>query len=195
MGDVPDGRSTDANGARMSNPEQCEEGPDQSGLVHDERRVADVLAIQDLVTSYAHAVDDGDWERWEALFLPDARIDYTSAGGIAGTPAELAAWMPEALSVFEFCLHSTSTHEIRFTGSETARGRVHVFNRNGVRFEGAAEIVDVGAVYVDTYARQGEVWRFSSRVEHTTYVTGGRFAAMIHDAAAAAETDLPTPFG
>jgi hypothetical protein len=171
---------------------------DQSGLVRDDGRGADVLAIQDLVTSYTHAVDDGDWRRWEALFLPDARIDYTSAGGIAGTPAELAAWMPEALSVFEFCLHFTSTHEVRFTGPETATGCVLVHARNGVRWEGEPEIVDVGAVYEDTYARRGDHWRFSSRVEHSTYVTGGRFAAVIRDAAAAAaaaETGHPAPFG
>jgi 3-phenylpropionate/cinnamic acid dioxygenase small subunit len=190
MGDVPGERSTEANGARMTDREQ----PDQSGVVHDERRVADVLAIQDLVTPYAHAVDDGDWRRWEALFLPDARIDYTSAGGIAGTPAELAVWMPEAMAVFEFCLHSVSTHEIRFTGPDTARGRVHVFNRNGVRHEGEPEIVDVGAVYVDTYARDGDRWRFSSRIEHTTYITGGSFATIVRDAAVAGAQG-PGPFG
>jgi hypothetical protein len=170
-------------------------GVDQNGVVHDADSVADVLAIQDLVTSYAYAVDDRDWQRWEALFLPDARIDYTSAGGIAGTPAELAAWMPDALSVFEFCLHSTSTHEIRFTGPDTASGRVHVFNRNGVRREGEAEIVDVGAVYEDTYARDGDRWRFASRVEHTTYMTGGGFAAMIRNAATATSSKRPPPFG
>jgi hypothetical protein len=175
----------------MSNDRDVE----QSGLVRDDRRVADLLAIQDLVTSYAHAVDDGDWQRWEALFLPDARIDYTSAGGIAGTPAQLVAWMPQALSVFEFCLHFTSTHEVRFTGPDAATGRVLVHSRNGVRWEGEPEIVDVGAVYEDTYARRGDHWRFSGRVEHTTSVTGGRFAAIIRDAAAGASTGRPVPFG
>lgn len=166
------------------------------GTIHDPGRVADLLAIQDLSTSYAHAVDDRDWVRWEALFEPGALIDYRSAGGIAGTPAEVAAWMPDAMAVFEFCLHTTSTREIRFTGADTARGRVHVFNRNGVRWEGEAEIVDVGAVYVDTYARTGDRWRFTSRIEHTTYITGGKFAEMVRSlAAAAADTDRPPPFG
>ena len=168
---------------------------DQTGRVHDPEGVADILAIQDLVIAYAHAVDDGDWERWEALFLPDAHIDYTSAGGIAGTPAELAAWMPEALAVFEFCLHSTSTHEIRFTGPTTATGRVHVFNRNGVRHQDETEIVDVGAVYEDRYERSGRTWRFARRVEHTTYITGGPFAAAIRDAAAATAANGAAPFG
>ena len=170
-------------------------GIDQDGVVHDPGRVADVLAIQDLATSYAHAVDDRDWQRWEALFLTDALIDYTSAGGIAGSPAELAAWMPDALAVFEFCLHSTSTHEIRFTGPDSATGRVHVFNRNGARWNGQPEIVDVGAVYQDTYARVGDGWRFAKRVEHTIYITGGKFAEMIRDAAAATRTDGTPLFG
>jgi len=165
------------------------------GRVLDPAGVADRLAIQDLATAYAHAVDDRDWPRWEALFLPDARIDYTSAGGIAGTPAELAAWMPAALAAFEFCLHSTSTHEIRLTGPDTATGRVHVFNRNGARWEGQPEIVDVGAVYEDTYARDGDRWRFASRVEHTSYITGSKFAEMIRNAAAASRTDGTRPFG
>lgn len=168
---------------------------DRDGTVHGADRVADVLAIQDLVTSYAYAVDDRDWQRWQALFLPDAHIDYTSAGGIAGSPAELAAWMPDALSIFEFCLHSSSTHEIRFTGPDTANGRVHVFNRNGVHWEGAREIVDVGAVYEDNYARDDDRWRFASRVEHTTYATGGRFAAMIREAATTAPSTRTPPFG
>ena len=43
------------------------------GRVPDPGRVADHLAIQDLATSYAHAVDDRDWVRWEALFVPETK--------------------------------------------------------------------------------------------------------------------------
>lgn len=168
--------------------DETDEGSD--GRVHPPERVADVWAIQDLANAYAYAVDDLDWPRWQALFLPDARIDYTSAGGIEGSPAELAAWMPGALSVFTFCMHTTATHEIRFTGADTASGRVHVFNRNGVVWEGKSEIVDVGAVYHDTYQRVGNAWRFASRVEHTKYMTGGAFADVIR---ATAPRDARTP--
>ena len=115
-------------------------GQGADGRIHQPERVADLMAIQDLATSYAHAVDDLDWPRWQALFLPDAHIDYTSAGGIEGTPAELAAWMPEALSIFTFSMHTTSTHEIRFTGPDTATGRVHVVNRNGVHWEASPRV-------------------------------------------------------
>jgi len=170
-------------------------GSGADGRVLDPARVADHLAIQDLATAYAYAVDDRDWQRWESLFLPDALVDYTSAGGVSGTPAEVAAWMPGAMAVFAFCLHTTSTHEIRFTGPDRADGRVHVFNRNGVEWEGASELFDVGAIYHDTYARIGSRWRFSSRIEHTVCLGGGNFAAMILGMAAATATDRPPPFG
>jgi len=169
--------------------------PRDDGRVLESNRLADHLAIQDLVTSYAHAVDDRDWGRWESLFLPEARIDYTSAGGIEGSPAELARWMPRAMATFTFCMHSTSTHEIRFTGPDSATGRVHVFNRNGAEWEGRAEIVDVGAVYEDSYLRVGGTWRFASRIEHTRYITGGAFADLIRTAAEATRDDHSTPFG
>lgn len=152
---------------------------DGDGAVLDPDRVADHLAIQDLATAYAHALDDRDWDRWAALFTPEARIDYTAAGGIAGTPAELRAWMPGALAVFTFTLHTTATHEIRFTGADTATGRVHVFNRNGAEWEGVSEIVDVSAVYHDAYRRAGDAWRITSRAEQTLCVAGGKLAEVI----------------
>ena len=173
-----------------------DDAPRDDGRVLDPGRVADHLAIQDLATSYAHAVDDRDWVRWEALFVPGGLVDYTSSAGIAGTPAEVAAWMPGAMSVFAFTLHTTATHEIRFTGPDTATGRVHVFNRNGVEWEGTPELFDVGAVYEDTYVRTGDVWRIASRIERSSYMGGGRFADMILGMARDAATgDRPAPFG
>lgn len=158
--------------------------PDQDGAVLDAARQADVLAIRDLAISYGHAVDDRDWTRFEALFVPGAAIDYTESGGMSGTPAEVAAWMPDAMSLFTWCLHSVLTHEIRFTGEDTATGRVHLFNRNGLVWEGESELLDVGGVYLDDYVRVGAHWRFRARTEHVLYLEGGRFAAVVRELAA-----------
>ncbi|MCC5954141.1 MAG: nuclear transport factor 2 family protein [Acidimicrobiia bacterium] len=165
------------------------------GAVPDPQGLADRAAITDLVVAYAHAVDDRDWERWEALFIPDALVDYRSAGGIAGTPAEVARWMPEAMAVFTFCLHSVSTHEIRFASPQEALGRVHVFNRNGVEWEGEHELVDVSATYHDRYVRVADRWWFAERIEHTHVITGGAFADLARGAAVAANPDGPHPIG
>ena len=171
------------------------EAPDGDGAVLPAHRLADRLAVEDLVTAYAYAVDDRDWQRWEMLFTPDGFVDYTRAGGIAGTPAEVAAWMPGAMSAFRFCLHTTSTHLVRFTGADTATGRVHVFNRNGVEWKGIPELFDVGAVYDDAYVRVDGSWRISQRIEHTAYVTGGGFADMIRTMINDPSGGLPPIFG
>ena len=43
----------------------------------------DRLAVDEVITDYAVAVDDGDWSLYRSLFTPDGRADYRSAGGCA----------------------------------------------------------------------------------------------------------------
>ena len=165
------------------------------GVVLGEDRLADKAAIEDLAISYAYAVDDRDWSRWEALFLPGGLVDYTRAGGIKGSPSEVAEWMVGAMAAFAFCLHTTATHEIRFTGPDAAVGRVHVFNRNGVEWQGRLELFDVGAWYDDAYLRMGDSWRIASRIEHTMYMTGGSFSDMVRNMINDPSSGLPRVFG
>ena len=165
------------------------------GRVPSPSRQADILAIQDLVVAYGFAVDDRDWPRWTALFTDDATLDYTHSGGIAGTIGEVAAWMPEAMPMFAWSLHSVLTHEIRFTGENTARGRVHLFNRNGVEWKGHLEFCDVGGLYLDEYSRSGDRWQFTRRAEQSHYIAGGEFAAVVRDLAATTAPDKPPPMG
>ncbi len=153
-----------------------------------EDRLADRAAIQDLAIAYGYAVDDRDWERWGALFLQDAWIDYTSAGGIAGSRDELVEWMPNATAAFKMCMHSVLTHEIHFTAGDQARGRLHLFNRNEVEWNGELELLDVGGVYEDEYRKIGDTWKFASRVERCTYISGGGFAEMLRGIVADART-------
>ena len=165
------------------------------GTVPGPARQGDVLAIRDLAIAYGFAVDDRDWNRWESLFTSDARIDYSQSGGITGTPEQIAAWLPGAMSVFAWSLHSILTHEIRFTGADTAAGRVHLVNRNGVEWEGTRELCDIGGVYLDEYRRAGDSWRFTSRVESIRYITGGAFAALVRELAAKASPSGIRPYG
>lgn len=169
--------------------------PGFDGRVPSPERRADLLAIGDLITSYGFAVDDRDWPRWQALFTDDATLDYTHSGGMAGGIAEVAAWMPEALAAFTWSLHSVYTHEIRFTGADTATGRVHLFNRNGIEWNGSMEICDIGGLYLDEYRRVGDAWRFTRREERSHYITGGEFAAVVRELATTTAPDKPPPTG
>lgn len=154
------------------------------GAIADPARAADEAAIRDLAVAYAHAVDDRDWDRWTALFTPDAHIDYRASGGIAGPIGEVAAWMPDALGVFTWTMHSVGTHEIRFEGADRATGRAHLWNVNGVEWEGRSERLDIIGLYLDDYVRIGDSWRFARRAERIHEIAGGEFAAMVRDLAA-----------
>ncbi|MEU7280092.1 nuclear transport factor 2 family protein [Streptomyces sp. NPDC045431] len=55
--------------------------------------VMDRLAIDEVITGYAVALDDADWPGYRELFTPDGRADYRGAGGIEGAAAEVADWL------------------------------------------------------------------------------------------------------
>ena len=56
---------------------------------------------------------------------------------------------------------------------------MHLVNRNGLEWEGQAELVDIFGLYLDDYVRVGDRWRFATRRERILSVTGGRFADVV----------------
>ncbi|WP_097870443.1 nuclear transport factor 2 family protein [Streptomyces sp. rh34] len=67
--------------------------------------VMDRLAIDEVITGYAVAVDDGAWSDYGALFTPDGRADYRGAGGVEGPAGETARWLEESLRLFPVRQH------------------------------------------------------------------------------------------
>jgi hypothetical protein len=72
----------------------------EGGSVLDTRQLSDRIEIADLLTTYTRAVDTGEWDLLDAVFTPDARIDYTATGGIQGAFPEVKAWLAEILPAF-----------------------------------------------------------------------------------------------
>ncbi|MFE5541529.1 nuclear transport factor 2 family protein [Streptomyces sp. NPDC056492] len=75
--------------------------------------VMDRMAIDEVVTGYAVAVDDGDWSAYRALFTPAGRADYSSAGGIEGPAAEVSDWLAETMKLFPVRQHLIVNRLIR----------------------------------------------------------------------------------
>ncbi|MEV7404772.1 nuclear transport factor 2 family protein [Streptomyces sp. NPDC091267] len=67
--------------------------------------VMDRLSIDAVITGYAVAVDDGEWKDYQALFTPDGRADYRTAGGIEGPAAEVAQWLSQTMLLFPVRQH------------------------------------------------------------------------------------------
>jgi hypothetical protein len=64
------------------------------------QEISDRLEIQDLLSRYSYAIDDRDWDRLDAIFTPDAVIDYSETGGAKGNVAQIKAWLPVAMERF-----------------------------------------------------------------------------------------------
>lgn len=76
--------------------------------------VMDRLAVDGLVTEYAVAVDDGDWDAYRRLFTKDGRADYRTAGGIEGDAGEVAQWLARSLELFSMRQHLIVNRRVRF---------------------------------------------------------------------------------
>ncbi|MEU7410990.1 MULTISPECIES: nuclear transport factor 2 family protein [Streptomyces] len=128
--------------------------------------VRDRLAVDDLVTAYAVAVDDGDWAAYRQLFTADGRADYRSAGGIEGDTARVAAWLAESLAPFGMRQHLIVNRQVRFgvlendTG-DTAGVRADYLNPMSFAAPGGSAAPDLvcGGRYAFALLRTPDGWR------------------------------------
>ncbi|MFC8198383.1 nuclear transport factor 2 family protein [Streptomyces sp. NPDC060006] len=101
--------------------------------------VMDRLAVDGVVTEYAVAVDDGDWEAYRRLFAPDGRADYRSAGGIEGDAVQIAGWLSQTMELFPMRQHLIVNRQVTFGLLEQDTGdtaRVRADYVNPMRFSG-----------------------------------------------------------
>ena len=136
------------------------------------QEISDRIEIQDLLTRYCKAIDEKDWDLLDTCFTPDAHVDYSSSGGIAGSYSEAREWLAKALAIFPVTLHSISNSEVVLDG-DAARSRTMVHNPMGFRNpDGSMHIFTVYAYYVDELVRTPDGWRISQRVEEQALLEG-----------------------
>ncbi|MFC8515195.1 nuclear transport factor 2 family protein [Streptomyces sp. NPDC057257] len=126
--------------------------------------VMDRLAVDEVVTDYAVAVDDGDWDAYRRLFTTDGRADYRSAGGIEGDAGSVAAWLAESMALFPMRQHLIVNRRVRFGLLEQDTGdtaRVQADYVNPMRFEGDGAAPDFvcGGRYAFGLLRTYDGWR------------------------------------
>jgi 3-phenylpropionate/cinnamic acid dioxygenase small subunit len=135
------------------------------------QELADRLEIDDLLTRYATAVDNKDWDLFRTCFTPDAFIDYTAAGGIKGKLPEIAAWLAEVLPAFPMTQHIVANRDVVVDG-DTATSRSCFFNPMGLAAgKEEMQLFFDGGYYNDKLVRTADGWRIAERIEETAYTT------------------------
>jgi 3-phenylpropionate/cinnamic acid dioxygenase small subunit len=134
-----------------------------------QNEMADILAIQNLLATYAFALDEKDYDALDDVFTPDAVFDYTATGGIAGDWAKIKPWLKAALSRFPVTQHLVGLPRIRLAG-DRATCATMLINPMLLKHEGSDLIFFVGGTYRDDLVRTAQGWRISRRVESDPWI-------------------------
>jgi hypothetical protein len=138
--------------------------------VKSQQELSDRLEIQDLITAYSYAIDFHRFDDLDAIFTPDATLDFTATGGVAGSLHEIKEWLASVLVHFGGHQHLVATSSVQVAGdAATAKTICH----NPMWFADPAEPpLFVGLWYVDSFVRTAQGWRISSRVQQKGYLHG-----------------------
>jgi hypothetical protein len=122
--------------------------------------LSDRAEISDVLVRYTRAIDTGEWDLLDTVFTADARIDYTTSGGIAGSYAEVKAWLAEVLpAFFPTRMHTLGQLDIHVDGdAATCAAYFH----NPMPMDdgaGGERIVELGGIYHHTLVRTADGWR------------------------------------
>jgi len=132
--------------------------------------ISDRIEINDLLVRYTVAIDEKDWELLDTVYTPDAKIDYTSSGGIKGEYPEVRAWLAKALAAFPMTQHLVSNSVVELAG-DTATARTMVFNPMGTANDkGGYDLFFVGGWYEDELVRTEHGWRIAVRYERKAFM-------------------------
>jgi SnoaL-like domain len=124
------------------------------------------------MVAYATSTSTRDWERWMACFTPDARVDFTSAGGVAGTPADARVWLEPMMAGFDalqFTVTNTSYCEM-----DADRWATRTEFQTVMRMPGDKPMfIRAGGHYDDVFVRSSDTWLIAERNERLGYVQMG----------------------
>lgn len=143
-----------------------------TAIPHPEQ-VADRIAIDELLDTYAHAIDTKNWELLRTLFVPGATLDYTHEGGVRGSIDEAIEWLSKALAPFAMCQHIIANRRVTIDGDDAV---VHAYVSSPLGLpagDGALTIILSGGEYDDRLVRTAEGWRFASRIARSAYFHAG----------------------
>jgi 3-phenylpropionate/cinnamic acid dioxygenase small subunit len=128
--------------------------------------VADRLAVSDVLTRYALAMDTRDWELLASCFTEDARLDYDTSG-VFGRK-DFVEHCAEGLAKMKATQHCVTNHVVVLDGDHA--GATSYVIAQHVRENDAT--FTLGGTYHDELVRSGPDWRIASRRFVTSWKAG-----------------------
>jgi hypothetical protein len=140
---------------------------------YSDTEVADRLAIQDLIARYAVVIDGRDFDALDALFTPDATIDFSTFNGPVGDLRQIKTFLAASLPFFTRSQHMMGLPFIELDG-DTAHARTSCNNPMiSEKPGGTTSVWLIGLWYDDDLVRTEAGWRFSARNQIRSYTITG----------------------
>lgn len=127
------------------------------------QEISDKLEINELLARYCHALDQKDWGAFQAVFLPDATLDFTAFGGPKGSPGELQDFFSPILNGLASTQHTVSTVRIDLAADSATVRSAAIVPMTAKSPEGKESTFVSGLWYEDTCQRTKEGWKIKSR--------------------------------
>lgn len=135
------------------------------------QEISDRLEIQELFVDYSQAIDRRNWDALDAVFTPDAFIDYSSTGGSSGDLASTKEFLAQAMPMFKTFQHMVGTSKIVVDGdTATATSILHNPMTFPAQGDESPRTFFVGVWYHDKLVRTSDGWRIKERVEELSYM-------------------------
>jgi hypothetical protein len=143
----------------------------------DLQEISDRMEIEGVLIRYTRGIDTGEWDLLDAVFTPDAEIDYTESGGIADTYPAVKKWLAEVLpAFFPKRMHSLAQIDVRFPGAgQPDEAIATAYFHNPMPMDdgqGGTKVVEFGGLYHHTLIRTPDGWRSRKLHEEIVWKRG-----------------------
>ena len=123
-----------------------------------DRELLDRMALQQLVTSYCHAIDRRDYGLLRSLYHDDAIDDHGAM--FCGSPDQYVTWLPGMMAQWQATAHTVTNMLVLFDGDHAeAESSCTAWHRTA---DGARDVIVHGR-YLDQFRKRAGAWKFFRR--------------------------------
>jgi ketosteroid isomerase-like protein len=131
----------------------------------------DYIAIVNLASKYAHALDECDWDGLEACFTSDAVVEFTANPEPLRGQKAIVEFIRTGRTRFDVTQHVIGTPSVQVDG-DTAQASFYVVAQHVASRDGHARTCLVGVRYDDVVQRIEEGWRLAHRRTRRLWTDG-----------------------
>ena len=130
--------------------------------------IEDRLAISDLLTRYATALDSRDWDLLRTVFVEDAQVRY-AGGPLLNGFEETWRFCDRALSRYRATQHLLGNADIHVSG-DAGTSTVYL---QAIHIQPDGVIFTLGGAYYDKLVRTVDGWRIAERTLESWWTEWG----------------------